>query len=52
VIAEADEHLKSRADEAPSEVNGGRPVRATEEEIRAAKQLIEQTQTQAEQARK
>jgi hypothetical protein len=27
-------------------------VRATEEEIRAAKQLIEQTQTQAEQARK
>ncbi len=49
-IAEADEHLKSRADEAPSEVNGGRPVRAAEDEIRAAKQLIERTRTQTEQA--
>ncbi|EFX62838.1 hypothetical protein DAPPUDRAFT_336361, partial [Daphnia pulex] len=52
VIAEADEHLKSRADEAPSEVDGGRAARVTEQEIRAAKQLIEQTRTQAEQARK
>ncbi|EFX62527.1 hypothetical protein DAPPUDRAFT_336826, partial [Daphnia pulex] len=51
-ITEADEHLKSRADEAPSEVNGGNAGRVTEEEIRAAKQLIEQTRTQAEQARK
>jgi hypothetical protein len=51
-IAEADEHLKSRADEAPSVVNGGRAKRVTEEEILAAKQLIEQTRTQAEQARK
>jgi hypothetical protein len=51
-IAQADEHLKSRADEAPSVVNGGRAKRVTEEEIRAAKQLIEQTRTQAEQARK
>lgn len=35
-IAEAEEHLKSRADEAPSVVNGGynqHAVRATEEEI-------------------
>jgi hypothetical protein len=45
-IAEADEHLKSKADVAPSEVNGGRAGRVTEEEIRAAKQLIEQTRTQ------
>jgi hypothetical protein len=51
-IAEADEHLKSRADEAPSEVNGGRAGRVTKEEIHAAKQLIKQTRTQAEQARK
>lgn len=57
-IAEAEEHLKSRAEEAPSEVNGGinqdsrRAVRASEEEIRAANQLIEQTRTQAEQARR
>ena len=51
-IAEADEHLRSRADEAPSEVNGGRPSRVTEDEIRAAKQLIKRTRTQAEQARK
>jgi hypothetical protein len=45
-IAEADEHLKSKADVAPSEVNGGRAGRVTKEEIRAAKQLIEQTRTQ------
>ncbi|KAI9549865.1 hypothetical protein GHT06_007571 [Daphnia sinensis] len=57
-IAEADEHLRSRASEAPSEVTGGinqdsrRAARASEEEIRAAKQLIEQTRTQAEQARR
>ncbi len=50
-IAEADEQLKSRADETPR--NGGRAGRVTEEEIRAAiKQLIDQTRTQAEQARK
>lgn len=58
VVAKADYHLKSRAVEAPSEVNGGinkesrSAVRASEEKMRAAKQLIEQTRIQAEQSRR
>jgi hypothetical protein len=51
-IAEAVEHLKSRADEDPSEVNGWRAGRVIKEEIRAAKQLIEKTRTQAEQSQR
>ncbi|XP_046642865.1 uncharacterized protein LOC124327882 [Daphnia pulicaria] len=53
-VAEAEEHLKSRAGEAPSGVNDSikqdskRAVRASEEEIRGA----QQTRTQAEQSRR